>query len=73
MNKKQIVVAYDFSGEPILEEGVEIKTADPRITGKIFEIDGKYFVRDTSGLNEGKWFNRLNEAIHYCQPNMRLW
>ena len=56
------------NGESILEEVVIIKTADPRITGKIFELDGKYIVKDDNKL---KFFNRLSEAIQYCQPDLK--
>lgn len=70
--KKEFVVGYRY-GQPITEEGVLIKTADPRITGRIYEVDGKYVVAGRDDENPPKWFNRLSEAIQYCQPNMRAW
>lgn len=69
--KQEIIIGYR-NGEPITEEGVLIKTADPRITGKIFEVEGKYLVK---GMPDSppKWFNKLSEAIQYCQPKMGVW
>lgn len=69
--KQEIIVGYKY-GQPIVEEGVVIKTADPRITGKILEIDGKFVVKgDEPG--KVKWFNKLSEAIQYCQPVTQRW
>jgi hypothetical protein len=70
--KQEIIIGYR-NGEPIIEEGVLIKTADPSITGRIFEIDGKYFVRGKTDEIQPKWFNRLSEAIQYCQPKKYSW
>lgn len=56
------------NGDSIMEEVVIIKTADPRITGKIFELDGKYLVKEDNRI---KFFNRLSEAIQYCQPDLK--
>lgn len=69
--KQKIVIGYS-RGEPIVEDGVLIKTADPSITGKIFEIEGKFFVRGDSD-SMPKWFNRLSDAINYCQPKKHSW
>jgi hypothetical protein len=66
--KRDIIIGYK-NGEPIMEEGVLITTADPRITGKIYEIEGKYVVLGESP-GKVKWFNKLQEAIAFCQPRM---
>lgn len=70
--KQEIIIGYR-NGEPVIEEGVLIKTADPSITGRIFEIDGKYFVKGKINEVQSKWFNRLSEAIQYCQPKRYSW
>ena len=71
--KQEIIIGYNRRVEPVIEEGVLIRTADPRITGKIFEIEGKYFVKGLTDDSPPKWFNKLSEAISYCQPKTHAW
>lgn len=71
--KQEIIIGYDRRGVPVIEEGVLIKTADPLITGKIYEIEGKYFVKGLDDASPPKWFNKLSEAITYCQPKRHSW
>jgi hypothetical protein len=70
--KQEVVIGYRY-GEPVIEEGVMIKTADPSITGRIWEIEGKYFVKGKTDEVAPKWFNKLSEAIQYCQPKKYSW
>jgi len=71
--KKEIVIGF-HRGSPIIEEGVLIKTADPAITGRIFEVEGMFFVKDDKESEVAvKRFNRLSDAVVYCQPKGLVW
>ena len=69
--KVEVIIGYK-KGEPIIEEATMIRTADPLITGKIYEIEGKYAVIN-GGPGNVKWFNKLQEAIQFCQPKKHAW
>lgn len=70
--KKEIVVGF-YRGLPVIEEGVVIKTADPAITGRIFEVEGKYYVKENEDDTSPKRFNKLSDAVNYCQPRQSNW
>jgi hypothetical protein len=71
--KKEIIIGFS-RGLPVIEEGVLIRTADPAITGRIFEVEGMFFVKDNKEDNVAiKRFSRLNDAINYCQPKNLMW
>ena len=69
--RRDIIIGYR-RGEPVIEEGILINTADPRITGRIYEVEGKYVVLEDSP-GKVKWFNKLQEAIQFCQPKQHAW
>lgn len=71
--KKDIIIGF-HRGIPVIEEGIMIKTADPNITGRIFEVEGIFFVKDDKEDDLAtKKFGRLTDAIKYCQPRNAMW
>jgi len=71
--KTEIIIGFSRYGDPLWEDAVVIKTADPSITGRIFEVEGKYYVREHEDDTSPKRFNKLSEAVNYCQPRVTSW
>lgn len=71
--KKEIIIGF-HRGSPVVEEGTIIKTADPAITGRVFEVEGVFFVKDDLESELAlKRFSKLGDAISYCRPRNIAW